>query len=78
MAKPNFVRIASGQFLTELVDGVEFQSLEDITKEDYDNFSDEELREEILDLSKLLEDMYNTGVQVGVREATKRSLCDGS
>lgn len=77
MSKPNFVRIASGQFLIEYIDSVSALEL-DMATLDYEDWTVGMLEEKILDLAKLLEDMYNTGVQAGVREATKRGLCDGS
>lgn len=76
MAKPNFVRIASGQYLCECVDSIEEVSEGQIT-EAYEYCPQEDVLEAILDLAKLLEDVYNTGIQVGIREATKRSLCHG-
>lgn len=73
MSKPNFVRIASGQFLTEMVDDINRRVLKDIPSEAYEGWRESQLEEAILDLAKVLEDMYNTGIQVGIREAYKRT-----
>ena len=78
MPKPNFVRIASGTFLEEPVD-----SIDELSSQEYgelwglDWFERDQHSESILDLAKVLEDMYNTGIQVGIREATKRNLSNG-
>lgn len=70
--KPNFVRIASGHFLTELVDDLASESLCNLVCERYEDLSFNDLEDAILTMAKELEDMYNTGIQVGIRESYKR------